>query len=121
VKRAAYAALLAALVVAAIKVTGVGSWQFWFFALAPDITFVTAGGRGLARGQINPRSVPYYNTAHSLLGPAVMAVATVLLSWGAAWSIGAVAWAAHIAADRALGFGPRTRDGFQRGYAEAGE
>jgi hypothetical protein len=28
--------------------------------------------------------------------------------------IGALAWALHIALDRALGYGLRTRDGFQR-------
>jgi hypothetical protein len=109
-----YAALFVALLVAAIRLGGVGSWQFWLFAAAPDLTFVTAGGRGLAKGQINPRAVPYYNAAHSLIGPTLMAVASLALSWPPVWTVGALAWAAHIGADRALGFGPRTREGFQR-------
>jgi Domain of unknown function (DUF4260) len=114
-RRAAYAALFAVLVIAAIRLGGAGTWQFWVFAIAPDLTFVMAGGTGLAKGQINPRAVPYYNIAHSLTGPALLAGAAVALGWTAVWTVGAVAWAAHISADRALGFGPRTREGFQRG------
>jgi hypothetical protein len=116
-KRAAYAALFIASFAVALKMSGPGSWQFWFFAIAPDLTFLIAGGPGLEKGQINPRAVPYYNSAHSLIGPALLASATIALGLPAVWTGGALAWAAHIAADRALGFGPRGKDGFQRGAA----
>ena len=76
-----------------------------------------AGGPGLAKGQINPCAVPYYNSADSLIGPALLASATVALGLPALWTGGAFAWAAHIVADRTLGFGPRGKDGFQRGAA----
>jgi hypothetical protein len=43
------------------------------------------------------------------------AAALNLFGLDVVWFIGALAWATHIATDRALGFGPRTPTGFQRG------
>ena len=46
-------------------------------------------------------------------GPLLLAIAGLL--WlGPPWLVGALAWATHIAVDRALGYGPRTREGFRR-------
>ena len=114
-KRLAYALLLVGSLAAAIYVGGLVTWQFWLFAIAPDLSFMFAGGAGREKGQIHPRAVPIYNAAHSLLGPALLAAAILLLAGPRPWLAAALAWAAHIGADRALGFGPRTRTGFQRG------
>jgi pimeloyl-ACP methyl ester carboxylesterase len=46
---------------------------------------------------------------HRFVGPVVLA--TISLGLGAAWLAGALAWAAHIALDRSLGFGLRAPDG----------
>ncbi len=83
------------------------------FALAPDLALLAGAARGLARGQLHPRAVPLYNALHRFAGPLLLGLAA-LLGLGSPWLLGAFAWAAHIAADRALGFGARTRDGFQR-------
>ena len=45
-----------------------------------------------------------------------MIVIALLLREGA-WLAGGLAWAAHIAIDRSLGFGLRTKEGFQRTLA----
>jgi hypothetical protein len=49
---------------------------------------------------------------HRLAGPAALAAASIWL--GPEWLAGALAWAAHIAADRAVGYGLRDARGFQR-------
>jgi hypothetical protein len=118
-KRAAYVVAAAVLILGAVRAGGVGTWQFWVFLVAPDIALLVGAGRGLERGQLHPRAVPLYNSVHRLLGPAV--IAFVALSAGAylgavttMWLIAACAWGGHICVDRALGFGLRTREGFQR-------
>jgi uncharacterized protein DUF4260 len=129
-KRAAYAALAAALLTAAILVIARDGtlWQFFAFGAAPDLAlFVGVGSgeysprgrdslagvrpegetRGLAKGQLHPRAVPLYNALHRFIGPLILAFVPGLL-------VGALAWALHIAIDRAVGYGLRTPDGFQR-------
>jgi hypothetical protein len=49
---------------------------------------------------------------HRLAGPAALAAASIWL--GPEWLAGALGWAAHIAADRAVGYGLRDARGFQR-------
>jgi hypothetical protein len=115
VKRLAYALLFAACVAGAIYLGGLSTWQFWLFAIAPDLSFVFAGGAGLQKGQLHPRAVPIYNAAHSLIGPTLLAALVLLLLGPGPWLAAALAWAAHIGADRAIGFGPRAKSGFQRG------
>lgn len=82
------------------------------FALAPDIALLIGIAPVLARGQLHPRAVPIYNVLHTFVGP-LLAVAA-LLGLGLPWLAGALAWGAHIAVDRCLGFGFRTRAGFIR-------
>jgi uncharacterized protein DUF4260 len=75
-------------------------------------TVFIGASRRLARGQLAPRAVPFYNTAHRVWGP------LVLLAAGAVWPDSAALLAgglAHIGLDRGLGFGLRTPAGFQRG------
>ena len=107
-KRAAYAALAAALLTASILVMTRGDmWQFFAFGAAPDLALFVGIGSGLAKGQLHPRAVPLYNALHRFIGPAILAFVPGFL-------VGALAWALHIAVDRAVGYNLRTRDGFQR-------
>ncbi|MBC9712478.1 DUF4260 family protein [Streptomyces sp. TRM66268-LWL] len=87
------------------------------FFLAPDIAlFVDVrGSAGLARGQLSPRAVPYYNAAHWALIPFASIVAYTFLPVDApALFAGLCGWLAHISYDRAFGYGLRTKEGFQR-------
>ena len=108
-KRIAYAALAAALLTASIIVmTRDGAlWQFFAFGAAPDLAVFLAIGSGLAKGQLHPRAVPLYNALHRFIGP-------ILLAFVPGFLLGALAWGLHIAFDRTVGYGLRTRDGFQR-------
>ncbi len=56
--------------------------------------------------------MPAYNALHSYWGPCLLVLATVALH--GSFLIAAFAWAFHISLDRALGYGKRTPDGFQR-------
>jgi hypothetical protein len=108
--RLAYAALSAACV-AAIVATGESGWLALACALWPDVALLYGAAPGLAKGQLHPRAVGLYNALHSFAGPLIPAAAAVWL--GPTWTVVALAWAAHIALDRAVGYGPRTAEGFQ--------
>src|SRR5438094_4870791 len=74
---------------------GMGWGWFALLVLAPDVTFLAylAG----------PRVGAYaYDAAHTYAGPALVAA----LAWAglAPWGV-ALVWAAHLGADRMLGFG----------------
>jgi hypothetical protein len=85
------------------------------FLVAPDLTMLIGAGRKLARGQLAPPAVPFYNLVHSVWGPLVLLVVCTFSIGSAALFTGGLAWLAHVAVDRAAGFGPRTPQGFQRG------
>jgi Domain of unknown function (DUF4260) len=85
------------------------------FALAPDLPMLIGANRGLARGQLAPAAVPFYNATHRVWGPLLLLVACTFLVDSAALFTGGLAWLAHVALDRAVGYGLRGRDGFQRG------
>ena len=107
------AALLGAALAAALIAPGGGGWQALGFALAPDLALVAGIAPGLARGQLHPRAVPLYNGLHHFAGPLLLGIAALV--WlGVPWLAGALAWAVHIAVDRAVGYGPRTPEGFRR-------
>jgi hypothetical protein len=103
---------LAALCAAAIFATGESGWLALAFFAAPDVALLYGIAPGLAKGQLHPRAVPLYNALHSFVGPVVPVAAAVWL--GPAWTVAALAWAAHVAVDRAVGYGPRTPEGFQQ-------
>jgi hypothetical protein len=69
---------------------------------------------GLAKGQLHPRAVGLYNLGHRFWGPFLLGVLASfgVISFG--FFIGALVWGFHIALDRAVGYGLRTPDGFQR-------
>jgi hypothetical protein len=104
--------LLAALVLA---VADNGSWAAALLgAVGPDIALLLGGGAGLARGQLHPRAVPFYNAAHRFWGPIALVAAASAGLVGPAFLVGGLAWALHVALDRTVGYGLRDRDGFQR-------
>ena len=109
----ATAALTATALSTLLLATGAGGWHVATFAVMPDIALLVGIAPGLAKGQIHPRAVPLYNALHHLAGPALLAAAA-LLGLGMPWLAAALAWATHIAIDRAIGYGPRTAGGFQR-------
>jgi hypothetical protein len=91
-----------------------GGWHALVFGLMPDIALFAGIAPHLAKGQIHPRAVPLYNGLHHVAGPLLLGIAALL--WlGTPWLAAAVAWGVHIALDRAVGYGPRTREGFIRG------
>jgi uncharacterized protein DUF4260 len=116
-RRGLYAAasvtLLAATVFEASK-HSTGFWQIAVFAIGPDLTLLFGGGGDLERGQLHPRAVPAYNLVHRFWGPVLLACLSALPGVPTGYLIGALTWALHIAVDRALGYGLRTADGFQR-------
>jgi hypothetical protein len=85
------------------------------FVVAPDLAMLIGVNRKLAPGQLAPRAVPFYNTVHRVWGPLALLVACTFWIHGPALFTGGLAWLAHVAIDRAAGFGLRTPEGFQRG------
>ena len=91
-----------------------GSW--WVFAvllLAPDVSMI-GYAFGVRVGAL------IYNTAHTLIGPAILIVLVMLLT--ASGDVGPAAplalrlgliWMAHIGMDRALGYGYKYESGFR--------
>ncbi len=115
-KRAGYAALgfaAAALAIWIVVTRHATWWPLVGFAIAPDITLLGGAAPGLQRGQLHPRAVPFYNAVHRFWAPVVMIVAALVLQ-ADAWVAAGLAWCAHIALDRSLGFGLRSAEGFQR-------
>ncbi len=115
-KRVGYLSLglLSAAVAIGVVLTQHSSWwQLVVFAIAPDLALLAGAGSGLERGQIRPRAVPLYNAVHRLWAPSVLAVVALALM-SPSWLAAGLAWIAHIAFDRSLGFGLRSREGFQR-------
>jgi hypothetical protein len=88
-------------------------WQLVVLAIAPDLALLFGAGPGLERGQLHPRAVPFYNAVHRFWVPVLLVGITILLQ-APAWLAGGLAWVAHIAFDRSLGFGLRSPEGFQR-------
>ena len=88
---------LAVLVAAvwAYALAGVGWWLFLGLILAPDLAMLgyLAGPRAGAAA---------YNVAHTYLGP--LALLALGQAWPLATALGLI-WAAHIGADRMLGYG----------------
>jgi predicted anti-sigma-YlaC factor YlaD len=116
--RFAYATLAAALAASAVVVVVVWDAAWWpavAFALAPDVAALYGIAPGLARGQLHPRAVPLYNALHRFWGPLAFAVVVLATGLPLGHVAGALAWAGHVAFDRAIGLRLRTADGFQRG------
>lgn len=117
------AALKAAQIALAVVLIGFTVFEavkhgLWTPALAgllgPDVALLAGAGAGLARGQLHPRAVGFYNALHRWWPPLLLVVVT-LPNPVPLWAfVFAVAWLAHVALDRACGYGLRDREGFQR-------
>jgi Domain of unknown function (DUF4260) len=87
------------------------------FAIAPDLAMIVGvrGARALQHGQLAPAAVPWYNAVHRAWVPLLLLVvySVAPLSWAPLFA-GGLGWLAHIAIDRAAGFGLRDAAGFQR-------
>ncbi|MET9907308.1 DUF4260 family protein [Streptomyces sp. NPDC006476] len=95
-----------------------GTLAFVFLVL-PDLTFLVAldDAPRMAKGQLAPRAVPYYNAMHRALVPLALLVVYAVqpyFAWAPAFAA-LCGWLAHISYDRAFGYGLRTKEGFQRG------
>jgi hypothetical protein len=116
--RVLYAGLAVALL-ASILVLLIGMDADWWpavaFALVPDVGVLYGIAPGLARGQLHPRAVPLHNALHRFWGPLGLIIVTVAAGLPRAWLTAALAWAFHVALDRAIGLRLRSPDGFQRG------
>ncbi len=112
-------ATLAALLLAALLFEAIGHrtgyWQLAAFGAGPDLAFLYGIGRGLEQGQLHPRAVPLYNTAHRYPLPLALTALAVSGLLPVGYLVGGLAWCFHISLDRAIGYGLRTRDGHQNG------
>ena len=91
-----------------------GGWLALGFALMPDLGLLAGAGRGLEKGQLAPRAVPMYNALHRFAGPVLLAGLVLAGVLPSVWLAAALGWALHISIDRAVGYGLRGSDGFQR-------
>jgi len=91
-----------------------GGWYALGFALMPDLGLLAGAARGLEKGQLAPRAAPLYNALHRFGGPAILGGLAVAGLLPAVWLSAALGWGLHIAVDRAVGYGLRGEDGFQR-------
>lgn len=116
IARFVWAIVGGALIASAIVV---GGWTWWILAIAiaPDLPLFFGAGSDLVKGQLHPRAVRAYNLTHSLTGPvALVAVglAVALRDTGSGLLVVGLVWGMHVSLDRAMGYGLRTRAGFQR-------
>jgi predicted acyltransferase len=130
---------LTAFAIFEVVVHDLGPAPILVFAVLPDLAFLVGIGQPHERGQLPSRAVPAYNLAHRpLVALAVIALALAGLlaarllkqapaEFEAARRIplvvyvAGVTWLAHIALDRALGFGLRTPEGWQRSTRSDGQ
>jgi Domain of unknown function (DUF4260) len=116
--RVLYGALAVALLATTLRLL-IGSDAEWWpavaFALAPDLAVLYGISPGLARGQLHPRAVPLHNALHRFWGPFALIIVTAAAGVPRAWLAAGLAWALHVAFDRAIGLRLRSPDGFQRG------
>ena len=98
----------AAMALAALVAFQLSDGNWWLFAaliLVPDIS--------MAGYLVNPRFGAWcYNAAHTWIAPVALWLVSVALEWPLLAQIGIIL-AAHIAIDRALGYGLKHESGFQ--------
>lgn len=95
---------------AALATTALGAF------IAPDLAFLIGLGDHVEKGSISTKAVPMYNAAHrmTVASSFTLIVGVGLVPLGRlslAALIGGISWMAHIAIDRAVGYGLRNPDG----------
>jgi hypothetical protein len=84
--------------------SGAPWWLFAVLLLVPDLSFA-----GYLAG---PRlGAMAYNALHIAVGPLLLGLASLTMSWPMAGSV-ALIWLAHLGIDRALGYGLKYTSGF---------
>ncbi len=124
--------LLTAFSIYEVVVHDLGPIPIIVFAVMPDLAFLAGLGQPHRPGQLPSRAVPIYNGAHHpavplfVIGLALVALLAIRLTVHDAAQfeaarrfplilyVAGIVWFVHIAFDRALGFGLRTPDGWQR-------
>ena len=113
----AYGVLAAALLTTILALLVDSSADWWpavALALGPDVAVLYGMAPGLARGQLHPRAVPLHNALHRFWGPLALLLAAIAAGLPVGLVAAALAWALHVAFDRAIGLRLRSPDGFQR-------
>ncbi|UUY04204.1 DUF4260 domain-containing protein [Svornostia abyssi] len=82
--------------------------------IVPDVALLPGLSKEFGDGRLAPRAVPFYNAAHALPGPVVLGVVAAVTVSPLLAGL-ALVWLSHITGDRALGYGLRTPEGWQRG------
>jgi len=82
----------------------------------PDLTFLVGAGQQVEQGYLPTRAVPYYNAMHRFLPPLLLTLVVgvglaPLGPVGLALFVAGLSWMAHVALDRAAGYGLRNPDG----------
>jgi hypothetical protein len=82
----------------------------------PDLTFLVGVGQPVKKGYLPTKAVPYYNAMHRFLPPLLLTpIVGVGLAplgrGGLALFVAGLSWMAHVALDRAAGYGLRNPDG----------
>ena len=114
-RRSIYLALGAALtIIALVEMIRFGgfAWIALAFVILPDLALLYGAAHDLERGRLHPRAVRFYNAVHSFWIPLVLMAVGLWLP--PVFFVSGLVWAAHIAWDRGLGFGLRTREGRQQ-------
>jgi hypothetical protein len=93
-----------------------GWWVFLVFGLGPDLAFLAGLGQAqsLEHGQMPPRAVPLYNALHRIWGPLALGLVAATGVIPPVFLVGALTWGVHVFVDRAVGYGLRTPEGWQR-------
>lgn len=84
------------------------------FLILPDLAFVVGLGEAHDPRRLPGRAVPLYNLLHQPLLPLGLVAVLSFVDLGLVPFAGALLWFAHVALDRAAGYGQRTPDGWQR-------
>jgi len=82
----------------------------------PDLTFLAGAGQPVRKGFLPTRAVPYYNAMHRFLPPFLLSLLVgvglaPLGTVGLGLFVAGLSWMAHVALDRAAGYGLRNADG----------
>ena len=104
--------LLLAAAVAGAAIHGSGWWLLAAFAIGPDIALLLGISSISSRGGCI--HAPFASTTRRTATGARRCWRPAPSPSPSGCLIGALAWAFHISLDRAVGYGMRTRDGFQR-------
>lgn len=114
VSRAVYGVVgllaLAAAILEATRHGGATIAATAFFLTAPDLSMLVGASQATPKGYLAPRAVPVYNAVHQL-GPPLVVLAVFSIVPSTAGFAAGLAWLAHIAIDRAMGYGRRAADG----------